>query len=124
MITMLPVGLLNGDHQLYVQAWNNGVSQPWALVVALDVHMNAPLLPVIAANRIGCEPVGEDGGQTFYGHSFVTNEWGDLLADLGRDDTGVAIAEVDLAQARRHRAGMGFFRDRRPELYGRLTEDI
>ena len=26
--------------------------------------------------------------------------------------------------ARRHRAGMGFFRDRRPELYRRLAEDL
>ena len=31
---------------------------------------------------------------------------------------------ADLAKAATHRAGMGFFRDRRPALYGRLAEDI
>jgi N-carbamoylputrescine amidase len=34
------------------------------------------------------------------------------------------VASFDLDQARLHRASMGFFRDRRPQLYGRLVEDI
>jgi N-carbamoylputrescine amidase len=34
------------------------------------------------------------------------------------------VAELDLAAARKHRAAFGFFRDRRPELYGRLTQDV
>ena len=95
---------------------------------AMVGHAISNCMPVIAANRIGCEPVGEDakgpGGQTFYGHSFITNEWGDYLAELGREETGVLVAELDLAAARRHRASMGFFRDRRPQLYGRICEDI
>jgi len=33
-------------------------------------------------------------------------------------------AELDLAAAKKHRAAFGFFRDRRPELYGRLVEDV
>ncbi|HEY6869416.1 MAG TPA: N-carbamoylputrescine amidase, partial [Novosphingobium sp.] len=37
---------------------------------------------------------------------------------------GVLVATLDLARAARHRAGMGFFRDRRPQLYGRISEDI
>ena len=40
------------------------------------------------------------------------------------EETGVLVATLDLAQAKRHRAAFGFFRDRRPELYGRLTEDF
>jgi N-carbamoylputrescine amidase len=39
-------------------------------------------------------------------------------------ETGVPVATLDLDQAKRHRAAFGFFRDRRPDLYGRLTEDI
>jgi N-carbamoylputrescine amidase len=46
------------------------------------------------------------------------------LAELGATETGVISATLDLDAARRHRAGFGFFRDRRPQLYGRLTEDI
>ncbi len=91
---------------------------------AMVGHAVSNCMPVIAANRIGTEPVGPDGGQTYYGHSFITDEWGDLLAEMGREETGFIIAELDLPAARRHRASMGFFRDRRPQLYGRLCEDI
>ncbi len=86
---------------------------------AMVGHAVSNCMPVVAANRIGCE-----AGQTFYGHSFITNEWGDLVAEAAREDTGALVAELDLAEAARHRAGMGFFRDRRPQLYGRLCEDI
>ena len=37
---------------------------------------------------------------------------------------GVIIATLDLDRVKRHRAAFGFFRDRRPELYGRLVQDI
>ena len=91
---------------------------------AMVGHAVSNCMPVIAANRIGAEPIGDEGGQTFYGHSFITNEWGDYLAELGREESGVLVADLDLAAARRHRASMGFFRDRRPQLYGRICEDI
>ena len=60
----------------------------------------------------------------FYGHSFICDERGDMLAEFGADETGVLVATLDLAQAKKHRAAFGFFRDRRPELYGRLVEDV
>ena len=75
-------------------------------------------MPVVAANRIGSE-----NGQRFYGHSFVADEWGDLVAEFGGEESGVLTAVLDLARAVKHRAGMGFFRDRRPELYGRICRD-
>jgi N-carbamoylputrescine amidase len=89
---------------------------------AMQGHSVANCMPVVAANRIGVED-GPNGPQAFYGHSFITNEWGDLIADYGREDEGVLVAALDLDLAAMHRAGMGFFRDRRPDLYGRLAED-
>jgi N-carbamoylputrescine amidase len=86
---------------------------------AMVGHAVSNCMPVIAANRIGME-----GDQRFYGHSFITNEWGDKVVEYGGDDTGVLVATLDLDIAARHRAGMGFFRDRRPDLYSRLAEDI
>ena len=86
---------------------------------AMVGHAVSNCMPVVAANRIGCE-----AGQTFYGHSFITDEWGDLVASYEREETGVLLATLDLARAAKHRAGMGFFRDRRPQLYGRIAEDI
>jgi N-carbamoylputrescine amidase len=35
----------------------------------------------------------------------------------------VLVATLDIDQSKRHRAAFGFFRDRRPDLYGRLVED-
>lgn len=86
---------------------------------AMVGHAVSNCMPVLAANRIGTE-----GDQRFYGHSFICDEWGDLVADYGAEQTGVLTATLDLARAAKHRAGMGFFRDRRPQLYGRIAQDI
>jgi N-carbamoylputrescine amidase len=86
-------------------------------------HAVASAVAVIAANRIGTEGQGgADGGpMIFYGSSFVADARGELVADLSRTETGLALATLDLAQLRRQRASMGFFRDRRPSLYGPLV---
>jgi N-carbamoylputrescine amidase len=86
---------------------------------AMVGHAVSNVVPVVAANRVGTEH-----GQTFYGTSFITDERGDILAELDREETGVIVAKLDLERIKRHRAAFGFFRDRRPELYGRLVEDI
>jgi N-carbamoylputrescine amidase len=86
---------------------------------AMVGHAVSNCMPVIASNRIGTE-----GGQRFYGHSFISDEWGDLISEYGAAEAGVLIATLDLARAATHRAGMGFFRDRRPQLYGRIAQDI
>ncbi|MES2496836.1 MAG: N-carbamoylputrescine amidase [Pseudomonadota bacterium] len=86
---------------------------------AMIGHAVSNVVPVVAANRIGTED-----GQTFYGHSFICDQRGDLLAEFGATETGVLVATLDIDLAKRHRAAFGFFRDRRPDLYGRLAEDI
>jgi N-carbamoylputrescine amidase len=86
---------------------------------AMIGHAVSNVVPVVAANRIGTE-----GDQRFYGHSFIADERGDLLAEFGASETGVLVATLDLALAKKHRAAFGFFRDRRPDLYGRISEDI
>lgn len=86
---------------------------------AMVGHAVSNVVPVIAANRVGTEH-----GQTFYGTSFICDERGDIQAELDRTETGVITATLDLDRIKRHRAAFGFFRDRRPELYGRLVQDI
>jgi len=88
---------------------------PWRRVMIGHAVANA--MPVAAANRVGLE-----GQQRFFGSSFICDQRGDLNADLGRDETGVAMAVFDRDELRRYRANWGFFRDRRPELYGSLVE--
>jgi len=89
---------------------------PWQRVMIGHAVANA--MPVAAANRIGTE-----AGLTFYGSSFVCDQRGDVQVELGREQEGVAIASFDREALRRYRANWGFFRDRRPDLYDRLTGD-
>lgn len=91
---------------------------------AMQGHAVSNCMPVIAANRIGAEAAYGGPEQSYYGHSFISDEWGDLTQEFGAGETGVLVAGLDLARAATHRAGMGFFRDRRPQLYGRLAQDV
>lgn len=90
---------------------------------AMIGHSVSNCMPVIASNRIGSEGPS-DAAQVFYGHSFITDEWGELVSSFGASEEGLLVATLDLARAAKHRAGMGFFRDRRPELYTRIAQDI
>ena len=95
---------------------------PWRR--AMQGHAVSNVIPVVGANRTGFEPWPDypGGGQRFYGSSFVCDHRGDMIAELGRDEEGVILATVDLDFLAAHRAAWGFFRDRRPDLYGSLTQ--
>ncbi|MEO1025607.1 MAG: N-carbamoylputrescine amidase [Pseudomonadota bacterium] len=83
-------------------------------------HAGANLVPLIAANRIGTEP-GRIGTQmTFYGASFMTDEFGAKVAEADREAETILLHNYDLDASARNRAYWGVFRDRRPEHYGPL----
>jgi N-carbamoylputrescine amidase len=88
---------------------------PWQK--AMMGHAISNVIPVVAANRIGTED-----GQTFYGSSFISDPRGDKVAELGSTEEGVILSTFDLAKIRRTRGAWGFFRDRRPDLYGPLVD--
>jgi N-carbamoylputrescine amidase len=94
---------------------------PWRR--AMQGHAVSNVIPVVGANRTGFEPWDgyPNGGQLFYGSSFIADHRGDLVAALGREDERVLTAEFDLDFLATHRAAWGFFRDRRTDLYGALT---
>jgi N-carbamoylputrescine amidase len=92
-------------------------SRMWRRVMVGHAVANACYLG--AANRVGTEAV-EGSEQTFYGTSFICDYSGEILAEAGRTEEAVLVADLDLEQARAFRAGMGFFRDRRPDLYAPL----
>ncbi|MBP1737463.1 MAG: N-carbamoylputrescine amidase [Oscillospiraceae bacterium] len=79
-------------------------------------HSACNLIPVAASNRIGTERIGASEIQ-FYGSSFITGSTGELVAEAGRTEEAVLVAEFDLDQAAQQRIEWGVFRDRRPELY-------
>lgn len=92
-------------------------------------HAAANLMPVIAANRIGREevtPSPENGGQrsalVFYGSSFMTDETGGLKACASRDQEEILTGVYDLDDLADKRLEWGLFRDRRPEMYLKITQ--
>jgi N-carbamoylputrescine amidase len=95
---------------------------PWRR--AMQGHAVSNVIPVVGSNRTGFEPWDgyPNGGQLFYGSSFIADHRGELTAAFGREDEGVLTAEFDLDFLGTHRAAWGFFRDRRPDLYGALTQ--
>jgi N-carbamoylputrescine amidase len=119
------MALLGADVILYPTAIGSEPQNPtwdssahWQRV--MQGHAAANLVPVVAANRTGRE-VGNPTTVTFYGSSFITDATGEKVAEAGRDDERVLIAEIDVEANRAVRAAWGLFRDRRPELYGALT---
>ncbi len=86
-------------------------------------HSVANGLPVITVNRVGKEedPSGQTKGISFWGHSFVTGSQGELLAELGTEERN-AVVELDLKRCEEVRRWWPFFRDRRIDAFGKLTE--
>jgi N-carbamoylputrescine amidase len=70
---------------------------------------------IAAANRTGTE------GVTFYGSSFICDPMGNILAQASRDRTEVIVADLDPAIFEQWRDLFPLLRQRRPEVYGRLT---
>ena len=85
---------------------------------AMQGHAVSNAVPVVAANRIGLE---DNSGtkQKFYGHSFIADHGGELVASFGESDEGVLVHTFDLVEIENYRADWGFFRDRRTDLYAK-----
>lgn len=96
-------------------------SQTWVDAIrAHGIHNN---MYVAAVNRVGTEnAVDGSGSMTFYGRSFISNPWGDVLAEGSRDQEEVLIAELDLDEIKRARDILQFHRDRRVDSYGEILK--
>lgn len=82
-------------------------------------HAGANLMPLVASNRVGREE--QDGYDiTFYGASFIADQFGEKVQEANGTDETVLVQQFDLDQLEHIRAAWGVFRDRRPNLYGPL----
>jgi N-carbamoylputrescine amidase len=88
--------------------------------ICMRGHAAANLLPLVTSNRIGTEE-DEDSRIVFYGSSFIAGPQGNIVAEAGRQEETVLLAEFDLDQLEKQRLEWGIFRDRRPDLYKILT---
>lgn len=71
---------------------------------------------VASVNRIGVE-----NGTKFWGHSFVSAPFGEVIAQAGESEE-ILISEVDLAKMDNQRRMWPFFRDRRIDSFSDLTK--
>jgi N-carbamoylputrescine amidase len=73
-----------------------------------------------AINRVGRELPWDIG--EFYGQSYFVNPRGQIEAIAGRDRDELLVHDMDMDLVHEVRNRWQFFRDRRPDLYGRLTD--
>ncbi len=71
-------------------------------------------------NRVGEEPPWSIG--KFYGSSYFVDPRGSFLAEASEDDDELIVADLDLDRIEEVRRVWQFYRDRRPETYGPMTE--
>lgn len=64
---------------------------------------------------------GEEAGNRFWGHSFITGSFGEILAEAGENE-GVISAEIDFSEIEKQRQIWPFFRDRRTDSYQDLLQ--
>lgn len=77
---------------------------------------------IVSINRVGFEP-SPDGneGIEFWGQSFVSNPYGEMIYRASSSKEENIICEVDLSVIDSIRTTWPFFRDRRVDSYGDLT---
>ena len=74
---------------------------------------------VAATNRVGTE-----GRTQFWGQSFVSDPYGEIVARASGEKEEVLLADCDLVKQREFRRIWPFFRDRRIDAYGDLTRRL
>ena len=74
---------------------------------------------VAATNRVGTE-----GRTQFWGQSFVSDPYGEIVARASVEREEVLLADCDLVKQREFRRIWPFFRDRRIDAYGDLTRRL
>jgi N-carbamoylputrescine amidase len=93
--------------QAQVEAWR---TMQRAHAIANGVYVASP-------NRIGHEDEPGTDGITFFGHSFIADPFGRIIAAAGEEEA-VLIATCDPALIESTRRNWPFLRDRRIDAYG------
>ncbi len=94
-----------------------GAAQVDAWKTIQRAHAIANGVFVAAPNRVGFEPEPDTQGLQFFGHSFICDPFGRVLAEAGETPT-VLVAKCDPALVEETRRNWPFLRDRRVDAYG------
>jgi N-carbamoylputrescine amidase len=104
-----------GWHPAEKAEW--GAAQVDAWRTSQRAHAIANGVFVAAPNRVGFEPEPGTLGLEFFGHSFVCDPFGRLLAEVGTEPA-ILTAACDLSLIESTRRNWPFLRDRRVDAYG------
>lgn len=77
---------------------------------------------VAASNRVGTEAPWNIGH--FYGSSYIVDPRGEMLAVGSETEDDLVIADVDFDMIEEVRRTWQFYRDRRPDTYGDMVEQL
>ena len=73
-----------------------------------------------AINRVGVEPLGDND---FYGTSYFANPRGQFVDGTASDtEEELVVRDLDLDMIKEVRDQWAFYRDRRPDMYGKISE--
>jgi N-carbamoylputrescine amidase len=113
---------LNGAEIVYnPSATVAGLSQYlWKLEQPAHAVANGYFMGCI--NRVGTEAPWNIG--KFYGNSYFVDPRGNFLATGSEDKDELIVADLDLAMIEEVRRTWQFFRDRRPETYGAMAQQL
>ena len=84
-------------------------------------HAIANGVYIAAVNRVGHEVITGDGLE-FFGHSFICDPFGRILAMSSHDKEEILTAMVDPKLIETTRRNWPFFRDRRVDAYGDISK--
>ncbi len=96
-----------------------GSAQLEAWQIMQRAHAVANGVFVVSVNRVG-EERSPAGSIEFWGHSFVCDPFGRVLAEAGSDEA-VLVVDCDLSLIEQTRRGWPFLRDRRIDAYTGIT---
>jgi N-carbamoylputrescine amidase len=86
-------------------------------------HAVANGVYVASPNRIGHERTGDSrDGIEFFGNSFICDPFGRIIQKAGSDREEILTAEIDVNLIEYTRRNWPFFRDRRIDAYGGVTQ--
>ena len=106
-----------GWHHLQDDITNSEQYNAWQTIqrshaVANGVH-------VVSVNRVGLE---QEGQMKFWGGSFVSNPFGNLLYKASHDEEETVVVEIDTDKTDAYRTHWPFMRDRRIDSYSQITK--
>lgn len=89
----------------------------WETVITANAITNG--VYILRVNR-----VGKEEKQDFYGMSFCVSPEGELLGPPTGMKEGIALIDIDLKQIKKVRKEWPFYKDRRPEVYGEICQEV